>query len=367
MFHISRENDERFVRGSFGTSREGALLSRLSESYWRMLGGGELGAVEKDLLQECLLDPNEAVWRRACLAGCRLADHSRAFSDYWLRLADHPDLQIRLRQIEFLSRTPRALADRLILRLADDPSRFVRLTLVGRLGEVGTLSAKPLLREMRKLETGLEIKDAIGRALRRLASRHSRRRSARVFKWNMIANELYRYSNFVIDCVRESYPETTFDAGSLDCNAAYAQVLISFNAAPAGGGLADRWDIGDWSHFDMGELLRERRPGLARHWQVVAEDIAKKISDPEILWADGENPVGDFMRMATEVAIRLETSPALLSLSRSVEFGLLAIDHDEFVVTAFERTRLVREQLSSASSALPTPHEPFYRRGSDTP
>lgn len=339
MFHISQENDERFIRASFGASPEGLILSRLSEVYWALLDGAELRESDRRLVQSSFLDPGEEVWTRAGMAICRLATRRRDIADYWLALARSGEQQARLRQIHLLGRMPTELADAMVEVLAKDSDRQVQLALVEKLGEVGKSSAKEILRALGKHETAPNLKTAIRSAQSKIAARHRRHRSAQVFNWERMSTNLLRYVERTIDVFAQKHGDIAFDAGALDCNAEYGQVLVCFNAVSPDGSASEleRWDIGAWSHLDASQLLAERNPFEANLWETVERKFAEKLGDREILWMEGEDPRADFLRMATSVASRILGSPSIQHLKRTSEFEFIAIDHDEDVEEARSR------------------------------
>ncbi|MGE0212549.1 MAG: HEAT repeat domain-containing protein [Parvibaculaceae bacterium] len=352
MFHISRENDARFIAASFGSSREGLVLSHISDMHWRLLSGSELREADRALMRSSFQDPSAEVWTRAGLAACRLAALRRDIADDWLALARKGEQQTRLRYIRLLDRMPVELGDAIVQVLAEDPDPLVRLALIERLGEIGKTSAKEILRTLAGHETAPDVRTAIRSAQSKIAARHRRHRSAQVFDWERMGNGLLRYVEQTLNCLSQEYQDTVFDAGALDCNAEYGQVLVSFNAASVNGPSSepDRWDIGAWSHCDAGQLLVEREPFEANLWEAVARKFAEKLWDQERLWAEGENPRADFVQMATLVAGRIVESPSMARLKRTSEFEFIAVDHDEDVDDARARAKAILEARSGSST-----------------
>jgi len=131
--------------------------------------------------------------------------------------------------------------------------------------------------------------------------------------WKKVEDELVKRATAAIAAFAKKHRGETFGRFAFDCNSAYAEVLPSLQPA----GAEPSWSIGDWKHQGIANI------------ELDVDGIA-----------DAEEPE-PFMAMACRALRRLDPAKAFAPLTRSPDFAVLAIDHDEDEATAVKRWKRV--------------------------
>ena len=147
------------------------------------------------------------------------------------------------------------------------------------------------------------------------------------------------------------HPDEQFYAIALDCNAQYGDILICANtpealdaiaqrfAASEAGGMDDarelmRWGVADWKYagFNL------HAPQWQKRYKAILP-IGDELHQPEDIEA--------FLETVCRSLIRVERAGVFESLSRTPDFRIACMDHDEDMVQGDERLERLRSAMES--------------------
>jgi len=189
-------------------------------------------------------------------------------------------------------------------------------------------------------------------------------RSSDLFDWNEYENLLYESLEKAILQASEKYSDTEFYGMCLDCHAEHGDVFLHFNSEEdiLSNNKTDWWDVGNWEYFHVLDELQKDDAFFDRLWGNKREYIEDKMAPLDREWADGEDPIEDFMIMVAKVAIRLKKSEAVKRLKRTSDFCIVSADHGESIEQGFDRMKTLDKSLAMESvrglSAMPKSDTP---------
>ena len=169
--------------------------------------------------------------------------------------------------------------------------------------------------------------------------------------WNAFENELVAAIETQIERFASKHTKETFYGFALDCNAEYGDILLCVNTCDALAKTASqylklrpnstlqseidslRWALGDWKYqgFNINTRLWSKQYGAS---------LAK--SDAPI----GYEGIEQFMVSACRSLLRVEDSGVFNKLSRTGDFRVACVDHDENIDEGDVRLKRVRESVS---------------------